>query len=196
MSNPYEPIPTRSSTSSSGSSTSSNPNAHAFPPRARQNVRVSQQTEEERERIAEFEARFERPPVAWWKRAALIVGLIVMMWVSIWLGRRGMNKKPQIIYASRYSDEYKYRPAASPVITEYLKDGRIRLRGASIGGVGVKEEDIPLTPAQKERKDKERREEAKNAARVKMGLKPKQKKKEPNIYDVHKARAEEMGLLF
>ncbi|ODO05376.1 hypothetical protein L198_02069 [Cryptococcus wingfieldii CBS 7118] len=194
MSNPYEPIPSRSSESSSGSSTSSNANTHAFPPRARQPVRP--QTEQERERLAHFEARFERPPVAWWKRALLIVGLIAMMWASIWLGRRGRNKKPEIIYASRYSDEFKYRPAASPVITEHLKDGRIRLRGASIGGVGVKENDIPLTPAQKEKKDKERREEAKNAARAKMGLKPKQKKKEPNIYDVHKARAEEAGLLF
>lgn len=30
----------------------------------------------------------------------------------------------------RYSKEFKYRPAASPVITERLRDGRIRLRGA------------------------------------------------------------------
>jgi len=30
----------------------------------------------------------------------------------------------------RYSKEFKYRPAASPIITERLKDGVIRLRGA------------------------------------------------------------------
>lgn len=30
----------------------------------------------------------------------------------------------------RYSKDYKFRPAASPVITEQLKDGRVRLRGA------------------------------------------------------------------
>jgi hypothetical protein len=30
----------------------------------------------------------------------------------------------------RYSKEFKFRPAASPIITETLKDGRIRLRGA------------------------------------------------------------------
>jgi hypothetical protein len=30
----------------------------------------------------------------------------------------------------RYSKEFKFRPAASPVITERLKDGRVRLRGA------------------------------------------------------------------
>ena len=30
----------------------------------------------------------------------------------------------------RYSKEHKYRPAASPIITETLKDGRLRVRGA------------------------------------------------------------------
>ncbi|KAH7333584.1 hypothetical protein B0J17DRAFT_675989 [Rhizoctonia solani] len=38
-------------------------------------------------------------------------------------------RKPEIIYADRYSHEYKFRPAASPIITEKLKDGRIRIRG-------------------------------------------------------------------
>lgn len=33
-------------------------------------------------------------------------------------------------YPSRYSNEYKYRPAASPIITETLIDGRTKLRGA------------------------------------------------------------------
>ncbi|KAG9081210.1 hypothetical protein FRC06_005726 [Ceratobasidium sp. 370] len=37
--------------------------------------------------------------------------------------------KPQIIYADRYSEKHKFRPAASPIITEKLKDGRIRIRG-------------------------------------------------------------------
>lgn len=31
---------------------------------------------------------------------------------------------------SRYSKEHKFRPAASPVITETMKDGRTRLRGS------------------------------------------------------------------
>ena len=30
----------------------------------------------------------------------------------------------------RYSKEHKFRPAASPIITETLKDGRTRIRGA------------------------------------------------------------------
>jgi hypothetical protein len=32
--------------------------------------------------------------------------------------------------SKRYSKDYKFRPAASPVVTEHLKDGRMRLRGA------------------------------------------------------------------
>ena len=31
----------------------------------------------------------------------------------------------------RYSKEHKFRPAASPVITETLKDGRTRIRGGA-----------------------------------------------------------------
>jgi hypothetical protein len=34
-------------------------------------------------------------------------------------------------FVFRYSKEYKFRPAASPIITETLKDGRVRLRGAA-----------------------------------------------------------------
>ena len=31
---------------------------------------------------------------------------------------------------SRYSKEHKFRPAASPIVTHTLKDGRIRIHGA------------------------------------------------------------------
>lgn len=33
----------------------------------------------------------------------------------------------------RYSPEFKYRPAASPVVREKLKDGRTRIRGGRPG---------------------------------------------------------------
>lgn len=78
---------------------------------------------------------------------------------------------------TRYSDEFRYRPAASPVITEYLKDGRIRLRGASVGGVGVREEDIPKSAARKAAEEKERIEEARDAAKRKLGLKTGKRKR-------------------
>lgn len=32
---------------------------------------------------------------------------------------------------TRYSKDFKFRPAASPVITEKLQDGRTRVRGAA-----------------------------------------------------------------
>ncbi|GLB38877.1 hypothetical protein LshimejAT787_0600390 [Lyophyllum shimeji] len=66
------------------------------------------------------------------KRAALVIFALLLFWLalsmrqSLWTAK----KKPQIIYASRYSKEHKFRPAASPIITETLKDGRIRIRGA------------------------------------------------------------------
>lgn len=77
----------------------------------------------------------------------------------------------------RYSDEHRYRPAASPVITEYLKDGRIRLRGASVGGVGIREEDLPMTPERKALEEKKRVEAAREAAREKLALKKKEARK-------------------
>ncbi|EIW71783.1 hypothetical protein TREMEDRAFT_60698 [Tremella mesenterica DSM 1558] len=90
------------------------------------------------------ESEFARPPPSWWKRLLLVLFVLFTGWAAVRLG--SSQRKPKVIYASRYSEEHKYRPAASPVITEHLQDGRIRLRGASVGGVGVKEEDIPLTP--------------------------------------------------
>ncbi|PPR03370.1 hypothetical protein CVT24_012495 [Panaeolus cyanescens] len=80
----------------------------------------------------EEDPRFNQPPPAIWKRLALIGFVGFLFWLGLVL--RGnllqAKKKPQIIYASRYSKEHKFRPAASPIITETLKDGRIRLRGA------------------------------------------------------------------
>ncbi|KAH9930079.1 uncharacterized protein B0H18DRAFT_995140 [Fomitopsis serialis] len=63
-----------------------------------------------------------------WRRLALITFLLLSLWL-VWAVRKHANR-PKIIYAERYSAEYKYRPAASPILTEILKDGRTRLRGA------------------------------------------------------------------
>ncbi|KIK11115.1 hypothetical protein PISMIDRAFT_690575, partial [Pisolithus microcarpus 441] len=73
--------------------------------------------------------RFNPPPPPVWKRVALITFIIFLFWLSYSL-RTKKNTQQDIIYASRYSKEFKYRPAASPIITERLKDGRVRLRGA------------------------------------------------------------------
>ncbi|KAL4068507.1 hypothetical protein V8B97DRAFT_2008786 [Scleroderma yunnanense] len=76
-----------------------------------------------------IDPRFDRPPPAAWKRIALILFIIFLFWLSYAM-RPKKDVQPEVIYASRYSKEFKYRPAASPIITERLKDGRVRLRGA------------------------------------------------------------------
>ncbi|KAF8481460.1 hypothetical protein JB92DRAFT_2800349 [Gautieria morchelliformis] len=76
------------------------------------------------------DARFNPPPPSTWKRVALVVLVVFLFWLAFRM--RLQQRKPQIIHADRYSREHKYRPAASPIITETLKDGRIRLRGANL----------------------------------------------------------------
>ncbi|TFK63295.1 hypothetical protein BDN72DRAFT_776026 [Pluteus cervinus] len=63
------------------------------------------------------------------RKILLLIGVAGMLW-SFALTLKHREKKPEIIYASRYSKEHKFRPAASPIITETLKDGRIRIRGS------------------------------------------------------------------
>lgn len=51
------------------------------------------------------------------------------------------------------------------MITEKLKDGRLRIRGASRGGLGYQEGvDIPLSPARKKEQERKEREIAKAKA--------------------------------
>lgn len=98
------------------------------------------------------DTRFDRPQPSACRRLTLIVFFVLLFWLAFSL-RNGLlqaKKKPQIVYANRwdlftidvvrgqvtyasnnrYSREHKFRPAASPIITEILKDGRTRLRGA------------------------------------------------------------------
>ncbi|KAF9459778.1 hypothetical protein BDZ94DRAFT_1267344 [Collybia nuda] len=87
---------------------------------------------ERRDQPPILDPRFNQPAPSPFKRTALIFFTIFLFWVafsmrrSLWEGK----KAPKVIYASRYSKEHKFRPAASPIITETLKDGRIRIRGA------------------------------------------------------------------
>ncbi|KAF8960458.1 hypothetical protein BDZ97DRAFT_1310433 [Flammula alnicola] len=76
--------------------------------------------------------RFTQPTPSPLKRAALLIFLGLLLWIGFQMrfGLLEATRKPKIVHASRYSKEHKFRPAASPVITETLKDGRIRLRGA------------------------------------------------------------------
>ncbi|KAK1922022.1 hypothetical protein DB88DRAFT_496867 [Papiliotrema laurentii] len=158
MSNRYQPIPT------------SEDSAPVPQPETLAEGQGEDRDRSHRPLRAGVEAEFNRRPPAWYKRAGLVLAIIFMAWIAIRLGSWNRSTQPKVIYASRYSEEHKYRPAASPVITEYLKDGRIRLRGATVGGVGVREEDLPLSPEKKALAEKKRIAEAREAAKAKLGL--------------------------
>ncbi|CAE6398638.1 unnamed protein product [Rhizoctonia solani] len=71
-----------------------------------------------------------KKPASAFRRVVMIPVLVFMMYLLFksytWMAT---PKKPEIIYADRYSHEYKFRPAASPIITEKLKNGKILIRG-------------------------------------------------------------------
>ncbi|KAH9991838.1 hypothetical protein BJV77DRAFT_919163, partial [Russula vinacea] len=75
--------------------------------------------------------RFNPPTPSWWKRALVILAIVALFWLYFSL-RASMQRgaEEEIIHAQRYSKQHKYRPAASPVITEKLKGGKTRVRGA------------------------------------------------------------------
>ncbi|KAJ9095639.1 hypothetical protein QFC21_005511 [Naganishia friedmannii] len=114
-------------------------------------------------------------------RRLLLLLLAVGAVVGFQQGWFGGRTKPKVIYASRYSDEYKFRPAASPVITETLPDGRIRLRGASPAGVGIDASSLPKTPQQLAKERKEAEEEALERAKAQLGIKSRKKKEKSNL---------------
>ncbi|KAI9056771.1 hypothetical protein FKP32DRAFT_1638628 [Trametes sanguinea] len=83
-------------------------------------------------RRLEEDPRFNPPTPSAWKRVALILFMLACLWIGFKLRTSIVEEQqPKVIHASRYSKEYKFRPAASPVITERLKDGRVRVRGAA-----------------------------------------------------------------
>jgi len=77
-------------------------------------------------------ARFNQTTPSPYKRAALIIFTILLFWLALSLRASllAYKRSPKVIYASRYSKEHKFRPAASPIITHTLKDGRIKIHGA------------------------------------------------------------------
>ncbi|KAF8274528.1 hypothetical protein EI94DRAFT_1825508 [Lactarius quietus] len=76
--------------------------------------------------------RFNPPTPSWWKRALLILFIISMFWLYFSM-RASMQRgsRSQVVHSHRYSKQHKYRPAASPIVTEILKDGKTRIRGAA-----------------------------------------------------------------
>ncbi|KAG5650667.1 hypothetical protein H0H81_011444 [Sphagnurus paluster] len=104
-------------------------------------VSDAQQEEEKKDYLAR-----QRGP-SFLKRLILVVCTLFLFWAALQLRGILYHEKAQVIYASRYSKDYKFRPAASPIITETLKDGCVRIHGA-----GPAPDPIPLpTPVAKRR---------------------------------------------
>ena len=53
---------------------------------------------------ASTQAEFDRAPPSWWKRLALVAGLVFMLWLSFRLGTTGSrtDQPSKVIYASRF----------------------------------------------------------------------------------------------
>ncbi|EDR00908.1 uncharacterized protein LACBIDRAFT_333774 [Laccaria bicolor S238N-H82] len=90
-------------------------------------------------------------PASRWRRLAFIF-LCALVVLFAFLIRGSSKKKPETLYASRYSREFKFRPAASPIITETLKDGRMRLRGATPPPKTLEAKITPTTKARRKKK--------------------------------------------
>ncbi|KAG8757190.1 hypothetical protein FRC14_002282 [Serendipita sp. 396] len=155
---PQEPSPTTSTSSSEKpppqTSPAQSPNPAANPSSNRKIARHRQKT-----------------GTPWCKAAiyTFIILILAYFWLSwtdpdqIALRKHAWDKAmerirgKQVIYSSRYSKQYKYRPAASPVVTETLSDGRTKIHGGRPG------DDIPIpkptpTPSKKpQRKKKNKR---------------------------------------
>ncbi|GAA5858051.1 hypothetical protein JCM8547_006679 [Rhodosporidiobolus lusitaniae] len=64
--------------------------------------------------------RFDLPPYSWSQAA-----------VRRWNGQeqKVVRQRPALRNVERYSPQHRFRPAASPIVTEVAKDGKVKLRG-------------------------------------------------------------------
>ncbi|KAG6813971.1 hypothetical protein H0H92_005226 [Tricholoma furcatifolium] len=119
--------------------------------------------------------RFETTSPSPLKRAALVVFTLFLFWLAL-AARKSLwanNGEARVIHASRYSKEHKFRPAASPIITETLRDGRVRVRGAAPSATP---EPLPKpTPNPKKKKSTKKLKPRKGKAMADKGKKAKGK---------------------
>ncbi|KAI5116876.1 hypothetical protein M0805_009859 [Coniferiporia weirii] len=72
----------------------------------------------------------EPTPSRWRRLLTIILSILFLWFVLTFLSTLNEKRPPKVVYSNRYSEDFKFRPAASPIVTESLKDGRVRLRGA------------------------------------------------------------------
>ncbi|KAK7455820.1 hypothetical protein VKT23_010854 [Stygiomarasmius scandens] len=95
----------------------------------------------------------------------IVIGLVLLLAFNSAYSSWARSKRPQVVHAQRYSKEHKFRPAASPIITESLRDGRVRLRGAG-PTQSPEPKPTPTTKKTKKRsKGKARRTKRKNSGK-------------------------------
>lgn len=97
-----------------------------------------------------------------WKRLRNILLLIAVLWLVMIVVRSSGNRRSKVVYANRYSEEFKYRPAASPIITETLKDGRTRIRGAEPTARSAPQVQDEKPKSKKRRSGKQRQKRSKS----------------------------------
>lgn len=93
----YDPLPTSSDEPSSSSSSA---RLAAPNPDTIDNDAVAPSDPSDRPLRASIQAEFDRPPPSTFKRALLILTILLLGWASIRLGS-WTTKKPEVIYASR-----------------------------------------------------------------------------------------------
>ncbi|KAL5531005.1 hypothetical protein ACEPAG_3881 [Sanghuangporus baumii] len=124
--------------------------------------RLDEQVKTELENVEQDDGQVEPEVIAtsniwsWFRKILLIV---VAIWLALAILRGSGRQRPKVVHANRYSEDYRFRPAASPVVTETLKDGRIRIRGAEPTARSIPS----ATPKSKTRKRRSsKRRKAKN----------------------------------
>ncbi|KAK0186346.1 hypothetical protein F5146DRAFT_1124166 [Armillaria mellea] len=95
------------------------------------------------------------------KRVAFLIFVGFLFWLAYTARQRHLGRKNKVVYATRYSDQFKFRPAASPIVTETLKGGGTRLRGANPTATSR------TTPTSTLEKKKKRRRRSKRNAQAK-----------------------------
>ncbi|KAL5492853.1 hypothetical protein ACEPAI_4301 [Sanghuangporus weigelae] len=94
---------------------------------------LDEQVKTELENVAQDDGQVEPEVIAMpniWSRFRKILLVLVAFWLALAILRGSGRQRPKVVHANRYSEDHKFRPAASPIVTETLKDGRIRVRGA------------------------------------------------------------------
>ncbi|KAL5504198.1 hypothetical protein ACEPAH_8272 [Sanghuangporus vaninii] len=94
-------------------------------------VDIEQHANDQREdpsaRMMAFFSRYRQH----WKKFALYFAVaVVSLWFTVVILNAFGVRRSGIIYSTSYSKEHRFRPAASPIITQTLDDGRTLIRGA------------------------------------------------------------------